>query len=179
MADSFQSLEKIKRPFAENGSRRAIPDSVASTSNQASMQAGWNETTSTPIDEGGIPPNRLDFNQLGYLATSLLYFMQQGGFIQYDATISTNIGGYPKGAVLWVVDNGIPLYAVRSTVNNNTANPANDMTGWEKLTINPSGDAMSGTLTNVNTAQVRNIELVASEPTTGVDGTIYALVTQA
>ena len=102
--------------------------------------------------------------------------MQQGGFIQYDSTIASNIGGYPKGAVLWVVDNGVPQYAVRSTVNNNTANPASDMTGWEKLTINPSGDAMAGTLSNVSASQIRNIEFVNSEPATGVDGTIYAII---
>ena len=105
--------------------------------------------------------------------------MQQGGFMQYDSTISGYLGGYPKGAILWVVNNGVPQYAVRSTINNNTNNPASNMTGWEKLTINPSGDAMSGLLTNKNAAQLRNIELVTTEPTTGTDGVIYALITQA
>lgn len=178
MAGSITELPKIQQPFANGGQRADIPNAATGT-NRASLTEGWNSITSTPIDDGGVPPNRLDFNGLGYMATVLLYFMQQGGFITYDATISGYLGGYPKGAVLWVVDNGVPQYAVRSTIANNTNNPASNMTGWEKLTINPAGDAMTGTLSNVNAAQVRNIELVTEEPTTGTDGTIYAIITQA
>lgn len=175
MSSSFQTLPKIQQPFANGGQKADIPNAATGT-NRASMTEGWNSITSTPIADGGVPPNRLDFNGLGYLATVLLYFMQQGGFFQYDSTISGYLGGYPKGAVLWVVNNGIPQYAVRSTINNNTNNPASNMTGWEKLTINPSGDAMTGTLSNVNSAQVRNIEFVTQEPATGVNGTIYAII---
>lgn len=178
MAGSITELPKIQQPFANAGQRANIPNSATGT-NRASMQEGWNSITSTPIDEGGVPPNRLDFNGLGYLATVLLYFMQQGGFITYDSTISGYLGGYPKGAILWVVDNGVPQYAVRSTIANNTNNPASDMTGWEKLTINPSGDKMSGSLSNINASQIRNIALVDSEPATGEDGVIYAIITQA
>lgn len=178
MASSISELPKIKQAFANGGNRREIPDSATGT-NRASMQEGWNDITSTPIDDGGVPPNRLDFNQLGYLATIGLLFLQQGGFVTYDATVSSNLGGYPKGAVLWIVDNGVPQYAVRSTIANNTNNPASDMTGWEKCSINPAGDSMMGNLSNLNTAQIRNIELVTAEPATGVDGVIYALIQQA
>lgn len=178
MSASFQTLPKIQQPFANGGQRADIPNSATGT-NRASLAEGWNDITSTPIEDGGVPANRLDFNGLGYLATVLLYFMQQGGFFQYDSTISGYLGGYPKGAILWIVENGIPLYAVRSTAPNNTTNPAVDMTYWEKLTINPSGDAMAGTLTNVNSAQIRNIELVSQEPVTGTDGVIYAVISQA
>lgn len=178
MASSFETLPKIQQPFANGGQRAEIPNGATGT-NRASMAEGWNDITSTPIDDGGVPPNRLDFNGLGYMATVLLYFMQQGGFFQYDSTISGYLGGYPKGAILWIVDNGVPQYAVRSTIANNTNNPASNMTGWEKLTINPSGDAMAGMLTNANAAQLRNIELVTQEPVTGTDGVIYATITQA
>lgn len=179
MASSFQSVPKLQQPFANAGNRRDIPNSATGT-NAASLAEGWNNITSKPITDDpsttGVPPNRLDFNQLGYVATALLCFLQQGGVFQYDSTISGYLGGYPKGSVLWVVNNGVPQYAVRSTINNNTNNPASNMTGWEKLTINPSGDAMSGTLSNLNTSQIRNIEFVTQEPTTGVDGTIYAII---
>lgn len=175
MASSFQTLTKIKQPFANSGQRADIPNAATGT-NRASMTEGWNSITATPIEDNGVPPNRLDFNALGYLATQVLLFIQQGGFVTYDSTVSSNIGGYPKGAVLWIVNNGIPQYAVRSTVNNNTNNPASNMTGWEKLTINPAGDTMSGTLSNVNSAQVRNIEFVTQEPTTGTNGVIYAII---
>lgn len=178
MASSFQSVPKLQQPFANGGNRRDIPNEATET-NAASLTEGWNSITSTPVEHDGVPPNRLDFNQLGYIATAFLCFMQQGGFMQYDSTISGYLGGYPKGAILWIVNNGIPQYAVRSKINNNTNNPASNMTGWEKLTINPSGDAMTGTLSNVNNAQLRNIQLVTSEPSSGTNGVIYALITQA
>lgn len=180
MASSFQTLPKIKRPFAENGDRRELLENNDASSNRASMQAGWNSVTSTPIDQNGVPANRLDFNQLGYLATVGLLFLEQGGFITYDATTSTNIGGYPKGAILWVLDsNNVPAYAVRCTQNNNTNNPATNMTGWQRLTLNPNGDYMAGTLLDINAAQIRNIQLVTQEPATGTDGVIYAIIQQA
>ena len=177
MASSFQELPKIQQPFANGGTRIDLPNASTGT-NRASMQVGWDTITSLPIADGGIPPNRIDFNSLGYLATVLLYFMQQGGFFQYDSTMSGYLGGYPKGAILWIVDNGVPQYAVRSTINNNTNNPASNMTGWEKLTINPSGDAMTGMLSNNNSAQLRNIEFVTQEPVSGTDGVIYAVISQ-
>ena len=175
MASSITTLPTIAQPFANAGQRTDIPNNATGT-NRASMAEGWNDITATPIDEGGVPPNRSDFNGLGFLATLPLYFIQQGGFAIYSSAQSSAIGGYPKGAILWVVDNGVPQYAVRSTVANNTNNPAIDMTGWEKLTINPSGDAMTGTKTDVTAAQIRNIQIVNNEPTTGTDGVIYAII---
>lgn len=177
MAGSITTLPTIAQPFANGGQRAEIPNAATGT-NRASMQEGWNDITSTPIDDGGVPANRLDFNGLGYLATLALFFLQQGGIVSYNAAQSAAIGGYPKGAVLWVMSNGVPQYAVRSTVANNTNNPEVNMTGWEKLTINPSGDSMTGTKSDISAAQVRNIEIVDTEPTTGVDGTIYAIIEQ-
>lgn len=177
MAGSITTLPTIAQPFANGGQRAEIPNAATGT-NRASMQEGWNDITSTPIDDGGVPPNRTDFNGLGYLATMALFFLKQGGYVTYNSAQSTAIGGYPKGAVLWVESNGVPQYAVRSTIANNTNNPASNMAGWEKLTINPSGDAMSGTQSDVLAAQVRNIQIVDTEPVTGTDGVIYAIIEQ-
>lgn len=177
MAGSITTLPTIAQPFANGGQRAEIPNAATGT-NRASMQEGWNDITSTPIDDGGVPPNRTDFNGLGYLATMALFFLKQGGYVTYNSAQSAAIGGYPKGAVLWVESNGVPQYAVRSTIANNTNNPASNMTGWEKLTINPSGDAMSGTTSDVLAAQVRNIQIVDTEPVTGTDGVIYAIIEQ-
>lgn len=178
MAGSITSLPTISQPFANGGQRAEIPNAATGT-NRASMQEGWNDITSTPIDDGGVPPNRMDFNGLGYLATLALFFLQQGGFVTYSSSESSALGGYPKGAVLWVESNGVPQYAVRSTISNNTNNPASNMTGWERLTINPSGDAMTGNMSNINAAQIRNIEFVTQEPVTGSDGVIYAVLKNA
>lgn len=176
MANSFVTLPLIPRIFASGGTTQdPIPETVAEGSNRASYQMGWSEVTSKPIDEGGIPPNRLDFNGLGTLLTTYLYALQNGQYITFDSAVSNKIGGYPLGAILWYVDNGTPKYMVRSLVANNTTSDLTDTTKWQPVTLNPTGFAMLGTLTNQNAAQVRNIEIVNSEPSTGVDGTIYAI----
>lgn len=42
--------------------------------------------------------------------------------------------------------------------------------------ISKSGDTMSGTLANIQAAQVRNIVILSEEQDTGVDGTIYMVI---
>lgn len=180
MANSFVVLPIIPQPFAGGGSRATIPDGATGT-NRASFQEGWGDITSKPIADGGIPPNRLDFNGLGYLATVFAFAWQQGKFWTFEQDVSNAIGGYPKGAVLWVKDaNGLPLYMVQSLIANNTYNFVStpsyiDNAKWRKLSLNPLGDAMIGTLSDVKVAQLRNIEIVDEEPSTGVDGAIYMI----
>ena len=173
---SFITLDVIPRLWASGGSTQSpIPENSTGT-NRASFQDGWPSITSTPIADGGIPPNRLDFNGLGTLLTAYAYAFQQGQYVTFDSMVSTKIGGYPLNAILWYVDgNGVPQYLVRSLVANNTESDLTDTTKWEPQTLNPTGMAMLGTLSNQSAAQVRNIEIVNSEPASGVDGTIYAI----
>lgn len=177
MANSITSVPLIPRIFASGGQTQSpIPENSTGT-NRASFQDGWPTLTSTPIDDGGVPPNRLDFNGLGTLMTTWFYAIQQGWFATFDGTVSTKIGGYPLNAILWYVDgNGVPQYLVRSLVANNTESDLTDTTKWQPLTLNPMGMAMLGTLSNQSAAQVRNIEIVNSEPATGEDGTIYCIL---
>ena len=181
MAQNFLTLPIIPQPFANGGSHADFPNNATGT-NRASFQEGWGEITSTPISDGGVPPNRLDFNGLGYIATAFAFALQQGKFWSFDVNVANAIGGYPKGAVLWVKDSvGMPLYMVQSLIANNTYNflttPSYiDGAKWQKISINPLGDSMVGTLDDVNAPQIRNIAIVEQEPETGVNGTIYAIL---
>lgn len=172
---SFITLPLIPRVWASGGQTQSpIPEQATGT-NRASYQEGFPEKTSTPIADGGIPPNRLDFNGMGTIFTAYAYAIQQGQYTTFDSSVSSKIGGYPLGAILWYVDNGTPKYLVQSLVANNTTSDLTDTTKWQPLTLNPMGMAMLGTLSDQSAAQVRNIEIVNSEPATGVDGTIYAI----
>lgn len=176
MADNFITLPLIPRPWASGGQAQApIPEDATGT-NRASYQEGWGEITSKPISEGGQPPNRLDFNGILAVLTQYAYAVQNGQYITYNSTVVNKIGGYPKGAVLWYVKNNVPQYLVQSLVANNTNSNLADTTVWQPLTVNPMGFAMLGTLADANIAQVRNIAIVTEEPSTGVDGTVYAIV---
>lgn len=181
MAQNFITLPIIPQPFANGGSHADFPNNATGT-NRASFQEGWGEITSTPIADGGVPPNRLDFNGLGYIATAFAFALQQGKFWSFRTDVANAIGGYPKGAILWMTDaSGMPLYMVQSLISNNTNNFVSnpefiDGVNWQKISINPFGDAMLGTLADQSAAQIRNIQIVDEEPETGVDGTIYAIV---
>lgn len=173
---AFITLPLIPRIWASGGQTQSpIPEQSTGT-NRASYQDGFPSVTSEPIADGGIPPNRLDFNGMGTIFTAYAYAIQQGQYTTFDSSVSAKIGGYPLGAILWYVDNGTPKYLVQSLVANNTTSDLTDTTKWQPLTINPTGMAMLGTLSNQSAAQIRNIEIVNSEPATGVDGTIYCIL---
>lgn len=178
MSMYYITLPVIPRLWASGGqTQNPIPEQSTGT-NRASYQDGFPSVTSTPIADGGIPPNRLDFNGMGTIFTAYAYALQQGQYPTFDSTVSTKIGGYPLNALLWRYDstNTYPMYLVRSKTSNNTHSDLTDTTYWEAMTLSPQGCAMVGTLSNQSAAQVRNIEIVNSEPSTGVDGTIYCIL---
>ena len=176
MAVQFLSLPFIPRPWASGGQAQSdIPDDATGT-NRASYQEGWGEITSKPIADGGVPPNRLDFNGILEVLSSYAYAMQNGQYVTYNAQVVNKIGGYPAGTILWYVNNNLPQYMVMSLVNNNTNDDLTDTTAWQPISISPLGMAMLGTLANQSAAQIRNIEIVEEEPETGVDGTIYGII---
>ena len=181
MATGFTKPTVIPQAWATGGQHAQIPNSATGT-NRASFQEGFPAITSTPIDEGGIPPSRLDMNALGYIAMIHAFFHQNGGCFTFDSNVANAIGGYPQGALLWVLDsNGVPQYAVKSMKNGNNDNFVSNPsfingTSWQKLTLNAAGDAMVGTLSDESASQIRNIAIVTEEPGTGVDGTIYAII---
>ena len=57
MAGSITELPTIAQPFANSGQRAEIPNAATGT-NRASMQEGWNDITSTPIDDVDIEKGR-------------------------------------------------------------------------------------------------------------------------
>lgn len=183
MANSFIKPTVIPRIWSEGGQHTAIAETTTELG-RASFQKGFPEETSTPIASGGVPPKRQDFNAMGYIPMSHDFFAQNGGCYTFDSDVSNAIGGYPKGAILWVWANNVPSYPVVSMKNGNSDNFVTtpsfiNGTSWKKLGINAAGDAMIGTLSNQSAAQLRNIVITDTIPTTGTDGTIYLVLEDA
>ena len=174
---SFLTLPLIPSLWASGGDAQSpIPETQPSGANRASFQYGWPAITSMPVADGGIPPNRLDFNGIVQTLTAFAYAIQQGQYTTYNSTVANKIGGYPQGAILWYINNGQPQYLVQSIIANNTNSDLTDTSAWQPLTLNPYGAAMLGTLTDQMALQLRNIAIVDEEPTKGVDGAIYAII---
>lgn len=119
----MQSSDIIKptpqqTPFAINGDKD-IPNQTATGTDTSSIDLGFLPITQEPISEGGLPPERIDFNGMFYLATDQRVFLQNGGFITYDDDVAAKIGGYPKGAILGYLDSSGNFDFVISMVENN------------------------------------------------------------
>lgn len=103
-------------PFASSGTKNTIPTAPTGTG-KASFTEGFPALTMMPITAGGIPPEGKDFNGILYDITTHTIWLNAGGQYQFDAALSTAIGGYPAGMVL---QNNAGTGAYVSAVANNT-----------------------------------------------------------
>lgn len=111
----------VQTPFAINGNKN-IPSQNATGTDTSSINLGFLPITSEPLDDGGIAPERIDFNGMFYLSTDQRAYLQNGGYITYDPDVATVIGGYPQGAILNYLDSSGNFSQVRSLVDNNQYN---------------------------------------------------------
>lgn len=134
MATTITKPAVISVPFCNSGDKNIIPATATGT-NKASLAEGFPQITSLPLDNGGIPPERKDFNGLGNLLSQFYYAFQNGWWPSFDSDVSTAIGGYAAGAVLWY-ETG--RFFVMSLKNNNTDNFVSDPTkidgvSWQQI----------------------------------------------
>lgn len=125
--DSNSAPGKILIPFANTGGKNTIPVTPNPTPGGASYTDGFPPLTRTPIAAGGIPPSGQDMNGVLFDATAVARWVCLGGLFEFDAAMSAQIGGYPKGSHLLSADETVIWL---NTVENNTANPDTVGTGW-------------------------------------------------
>lgn len=117
----FTQPEILLKKFAEDGTRNVLPILNTDSSNKqlADLTNGFPTDTQGDPSDGKLPPERADFNALGYLTTSYDFFYQAGGTFTFSSTIATAIGGYPKGARLWHTNSAGVSMILRSTKDDN------------------------------------------------------------
>ena len=117
-----QTPQVLEQPFAAQGDKNTIPNAATGT-NKASLQEGFPPITGQPINKGGIPPERQDFNGAMNLNSQFYFAFQNGWWPTFTQEVSDAIGGYPQGAVLWLFDTENKVYTpLLSLVGNNTYN---------------------------------------------------------
>lgn len=132
MQDSDIPALKFPIPWgnsAGGGFIRAIPvaSQIGITAGAASLTDGFPPVNFTPPGAGGTPPFGQDANGILNEITLWTRWYTAGAPIGYDATFSTAIGGYPKGAI--IVSATFPKTWL-STVDNNASDPDTGGANW-------------------------------------------------
>jgi hypothetical protein len=107
----------------------AVTSSVGGTT--PSWQQGWTSPFELPGGSGGVPPSIQVENTLTQFLSAGLQYEQMGGGTFFNSTLSTNMGGYPQGAVVQSAST-VGLFWLNQ-VDNNSNNPDVNSTGWTPI----------------------------------------------
>ncbi|WP_447881068.1 glycine-rich domain-containing protein [Serratia fonticola] len=101
--NSSEIPSRTIKAFSVNGAKNNIPvDSSGDTlaAGDATFDSGFPPLTMTPEVAGGKPPKGQDMNGILYAITIKQRWQDAGMGYPYDATFSSALTGYPKGAVI-------------------------------------------------------------------------------
>ena len=114
--------------FAAEGDKNTIPANNDGLSGLASIAKGFPPITQQPLAQGGLPPQRQDFNGIFNLFSQFLLYAQNGGVYAYNNTLDYQppcIISYDGEFYSCLQENGPSTSAGVQPVTNTTY--------WEKL----------------------------------------------
>lgn len=104
-----------------------VPSQIGITPGAASWTDGYPPLCATPVTSGGIPPAKADLNGGLFEMSAVDVWMCAGAGFPYSSAFSSAIGGYPKGARVFM-SSGLGYW--RSTTDNNVTDPDTGGAGW-------------------------------------------------
>lgn len=122
----------IPQAFANNGSKNTIQNTrqPGQDMEDATWSDGFPNVTMQPVESGGLPPKGMDFNGIFNTLSESIVYLQKGGLFYFDKAYANAFGGYQTGAIL-IADDNTRLFV--STMDKNSNDPNQKMTGWEIL----------------------------------------------
>lgn len=134
---------KFVVPFASSATAGTITEPVPTTAQpngRASLPTGFTQVNFTAVGAGGIPPWGADMNGILNQSTAWIQWCQAGfGIPLFDASFSTSIGGYPKGAI--VQSASVVGTCWQSTADDNTSDPDAAGANWVPFPNIPHGSS--------------------------------------
>lgn len=102
-----------------------------------SVQEGWGQVNAVPIEQGGIPPHKADFNGVLFLLSQFAVWFQQGGIMNYSALLDYEVGNE-------VMQNGTKYRCLQPNGPHSTAvAPGTNRAVWKNIDITvPAGAVM-------------------------------------
>ena len=99
-----------------------------------SVQEGWGTVNAVPIEQGGIPPHKADFNGILFLLSQFAVWFQQGGIMNYSALLDYEVGNE-------VMQNGTKYRCLQPNGPHSTAvAPGTNRAVWKNIDITvPAG----------------------------------------
>lgn len=143
--------QKWSATLGANADVNSLPATTPAGSGRASTSGLFPQVTQKPLDEGGIAPERADFNALFKYLGDYIYYIMQGGIFSYLSTYDYTAGNL-------ALFSGAVYECVAANGPGNVHAPT-DTAYWRRLAtlqdIPPAATVNDGQLTiNVNGAQV-------------------------
>jgi hypothetical protein len=146
--EQSQAPLKIPAPWAHGAGSAYINNPVPTNSQigtkngAASFYDGFPPNCFIAIAAGGAGPFGADFNGLLNQMTGDIQFQQTGSLYLYDSAFSSNLGGYPKGAMLQAASG--PTAGWISLVDNNITDPDTGGAGWATVLFAGAAPGVTG-----------------------------------
>ena len=122
-----QPRNLFAKPFAQNGNFDLIPEAT-DKSGRASLNSGFPVETQRPLSQGGVAPNRLDFNGILNMLSAFAFWQQSGGQFTYSPALNYTTPNvvFHNGVMWWCLkDNGPDSV-------NGLAEPGTDIQYWKE-----------------------------------------------
>lgn len=116
----------LTSPIAENGDKNVIPASTGATTGLLDQEHGFQQINELPLQAGGLPPQRKDFNGAFNLLSKILFYTQKGYIFEFDENQD-----YYAGCVAKDIDDG--LYCAKTDVPASSTHPKDDPTNWSLI----------------------------------------------
>lgn len=125
----------LTTPIAASGDK-TIPPATAQEAGtgRLSQEQGWGNVNAMPINEGGVPPKREDFNGALYILSAYLIWIQQGGLFNYSPSYDYEVGNE-------ILYQGVKYRALQANGPSSALKtPGTDATVWKNMDANvPAG----------------------------------------
>lgn len=122
----FNEPTQWEHPLGNNADTSTLPDNAAATAGIASLQKLFQIINATPLEAGGIAPDREDVNALFKLLGDSIFYAMTGGIASYNATYD-----YPVGAL--VKYNNILYEAIQVNGADSTVAAPTDSIYWSQI----------------------------------------------
>ena len=114
--------------FAAEGDKNVIPANNDGLAGLASIAKGFPPITQVPLAQGGLPPQRQDFNGIFNLFSQFLLYAQNGGVYAYNNTLD-----YQPPAIIASDNVFYQCIAENGPSTSAGVQPVTNTTYWEKL----------------------------------------------